>query len=1005
MRQATSCTSVSPPSRAPSLRLRGLENPKGENNCFLNVTLQAFWNLRSFRILCQHGTEHQHPVPSFSSASRSAVSRTRQDGSLSPDAPLPLFSMRVQTSLDSGSSKRPANGKSVRREVPDLDAVFSSTLRTWIDRENEARKAVPRATGAKAAPRPSPFPVSAPVEARVGGRLATSPLQVPAESSCVYCAIKNLFANYEFGNCEVLPAAAVRTALATCWASTRFKPGDMEDADETLVGVLDALHAWHQGLIAPPPSAYFRFAPSSRDAGGLFSGCEDLSNPLNFLAFYRDIPCNPPCLAHRLFSLHVLFLPRCTACGATGEPLVQQLYVHRAYMAELLPLLASKWASSGSGKLSCARASTRPPESGSLPRPSSYADASAFPPRNPGNAVQSVRKTVFDVKHDSRPGNAPEAQVSGECTDRVDKPFRPSSGRGVLASSMRSLFLSDSTFANRESLCIRNLFSDVKNSQAERSDSTSLASEREAVSVKGAVRDGRCRCPVEDAEDAEDRVRHMSTFGDRDASKAAPLVHEMRPLRRRSSECFESTFADSDSVEDEFKRLHQFFQHASIVRFSPKSKAKKKQAAARGGDRNQRARRASGQRQQEGNDASEVMNRAEVDSTKEQRGDCEQCGGAQTVVLDRHCMHAPAIFVCSLTWLPDLAQVAPLFPGVPSPPSFASSASSVPCLSSSSEAAFERLEPGSSSGAKQMKEESDEVRRSIFLLLQSLEPVLDVREIFSSNSQGTHFSFSEGRRRETLSPESAERPGRDRRSRPPLEVASTSPVSRREHEKGRDDSGSAVQQEVEIFTADMDGKHVFRGMVCFYGQHYVCFFHHWASAKWVLFDDSRVKRGLMWKDVVSMCVAGKLLPCLLFFERISLRRANRRIRVSSSSSAFSSVANSLSAAPRHGVRDEFLACQTRGDSSRETSEDSSEESASFFGGRTHRIGDGEIWREKRAEYGKEALQLFCAEMLSCQNLLHEESSVSEAKKAAVAVASEARSVGDAAIGSAPCRIA
>ncbi|KYK68152.1 ubiquitin carboxyl-terminal hydrolase [Toxoplasma gondii TgCatPRC2] len=1004
MRQGTSCTSVSPLSRAPSLRLRGLENPRGENNCFLNVTLQAFWNLRSFRILCQQGTEHQHPAPSLS-ASRSAVSRTRRDEPLSPEAPLPLFSMRVQTSLGSGSSKKPANGKSVQREVPNFDAVFSSTLRTWIDRENEARKSVPRATGEKPAPRPSPFSVSAPVEARVEGHLATSPLHVPAASSCVYCAIKNLFANYEFGNCEVLPAAAVRTALATCWASTRFKPGDMEDADETLVGVLDALHAWHQGLIAPPPSAYVSCAPSSRDAGGLFSGCEDLSNPLNFLAFYRDIPCNPPCLAHRLFALHVLFLPRCTACGATGEPLVQQLYVHRAYMAELLPLLAWKSSSSGSGNVSCARASTRPPESRSLPRPSSYADASGFPPRNPGNAVQSARKAVFDVKHGSRPGNAPEAQASGECTDRVDKPFRPSSGRGVLASSMRSLFLSDSTFANRESICIRNIFSDVKNAQAERSDSTSLPSEREAVSAEGTIRDGRRHCPVEDAEDAEDRFRCVDAFGYRDASEAAPLDHKARMLRRRSSECFDTTFADSDSVEDEFKRLHQFFQHASVVRFSPKSKAKKKEVAARGGDRSQRAGRARGQRQQEGSDSSAVMRRANVESTKEQRGDCEQCGGAQTVVLDRHCMHAPAIFVCSLTWLPDLAQLAPLFPGVPAVPSFASSASSVPCLSSSSEASFERLEPGSSNGAKQMKSESDEVRRSIFLLLQSLEPVLDVREIFSSNSQGTQISFAAGHRRETLSPESAERPERDRRCRRPLEVASTSPVSRREHARKGDDSGSAVRQEVEIFTADMEGKHVFRGMVCFYGQHYVCFFHHWASAKWVLFDDSRVKRGLMWKDVVSMCVAGKLLPCLLFFERISLRRANRRIRLSCSSSALSPVANSLSAAPRHGVREEFLACQTSGDSILETSEDSSEESASFLCGRTHGIGDGELWREKHDEYGKEALQLFCAEMLSCQNLLLEESSVSEAKKAAVAVASEARSVGDSAIGAAPCRIA
>lgn len=30
---------------------RGLENSKGENNCFLNVILQSFWHLRSMRKL------------------------------------------------------------------------------------------------------------------------------------------------------------------------------------------------------------------------------------------------------------------------------------------------------------------------------------------------------------------------------------------------------------------------------------------------------------------------------------------------------------------------------------------------------------------------------------------------------------------------------------------------------------------------------------------------------------------------------------------------------------------------------------------------------------------------------------------------------------------------------------------------------------------------------------------------------------------------------------------
>ncbi|CAE7857731.1 slc35b2 [Symbiodinium microadriaticum] len=42
------------------LRARGLENENGANHCFLNVVIQAFWNLQSFRRRVLHAPEHDH---------------------------------------------------------------------------------------------------------------------------------------------------------------------------------------------------------------------------------------------------------------------------------------------------------------------------------------------------------------------------------------------------------------------------------------------------------------------------------------------------------------------------------------------------------------------------------------------------------------------------------------------------------------------------------------------------------------------------------------------------------------------------------------------------------------------------------------------------------------------------------------------------------------------------------------------------------------------------------
>lgn len=326
--------------RQSSLRLRGLENRKGENNCFLNVILQAFWNLRSFRVLCQHAPEHRHPGTSFISGGRAPA----HSPSASVDGPGdtcvrghgPSFSVttadsfqnaralascsRLPVSASAGACPLPRSlagqgsgchgsrelGSSVSGRVRGQNCLSIEVSKDEKTAEEASRCFTSRRTAPAALSKieptlrsqsnvPTPgepvtlqeFPRIPTREGHIRerceedsavgkrsledhsatahhlcGLLEDSPVcadadtctHLPLAASCVFCAVKNLFANYQFGCCEVLPAAAVRASLASCWASTRFMPGDMEDADETMVGVLEALHAWHQGVSSHMPT-------------------------------------------------------------------------------------------------------------------------------------------------------------------------------------------------------------------------------------------------------------------------------------------------------------------------------------------------------------------------------------------------------------------------------------------------------------------------------------------------------------------------------------------------------------------------------------------------------------------------------------------------------------------------------------------------------------------------------------------------------------------------------
>ncbi|PFH38139.1 hypothetical protein BESB_004800 [Besnoitia besnoiti] len=1067
MRQTASCTALtSPPLRGSSPRLRGLENRRGENNCFLNVTLQAFWNLRSFRTLCQSSPEHQHPAvpscPSLTASSYSSGSASESSSSLpasptwachapgeAPEAPSaaagerrrrsltlpPVFPLSASPSAADAHERAEAEPDGATSQAPQGEespflASFTSPSKQQEETPNDAswnarrgRQKNASTDGGRGTPvRVSPDRLSAsfascsasspPAEDESGTRKALQPSraalsQLPAAASCVYCAIKNLFANYQFGSCEVLPAAPIRASLASCWASTRFMPGDMEDADETLVGVLDALHAWHQGLSTPAPSAYpFSSVPWSA-ASHASDSSQDLSNPLNFLEFYREVPCNPPCLAHSLFSLHLLFLPRCTACGATGEPLLQQLYVHRAYVAELLPVLASKSphsllpclspsrsassakpsrfrsrstrvrasreASRGRSERgsSCSPDDASARESGSVLSASSRGASGSKPwlPRfltepesasAPSLSVNKRQETGLSlgqpspVSDDAR---SPRAGASAKNGFGGSRGLRLGACASLLGEALRALFLADATLANPENLRIPRLSAAVAGrAQAER---------RLAACAFLSVGDQLlpAACAEADAYPGEAGGLSSSRRLEDDTEERAGEEQ----LRRGLSRVAQLGSSDySDPLDEDFKRLQQLFQFADRVRLSPQRKAQKKHVASRGRAPSQRDRRGDVVREEAAEDARGP--RPDSATKRTGKGDCEQCSGAATVVLDRYCIHAPAVFVCSLTWPPDLAQIAPSSPLDASP---------------SASSPFFGL-PSLKGGAQKDREEA---RQSIFLLLQSLAPVLDVRQVSIFSSETGRASSPAGRRRTHSSGDASGEAARDRTAR---HSGDASPSISRDWRAN--DPESTAREEVEAFTADVDGKHVFRGMVSFYGRHYVCFFHHWGSGKWVLFNDSRVTRGLTWTDVVSMCVSGKLLPCLLFFERISFAAVSRwDLRPSffpPPSSSFSSCASSASSAFSSSSSGSFSASEVPAAGLRRAPPDGDRPEAPAAA-------------RRKEEYGKEALQIFCAEMLSCQALSFEAFALKDLQGASPGF----RVLDDTASGSAtPCRM-
>ncbi|XP_063163694.1 inactive ubiquitin carboxyl-terminal hydrolase 54 [Candoia aspera] len=111
--------------------------------------------------------------------------------------------------------------------------------------------------------------------------------------SCIFCALKGIFNQFQCSNDKVLPSDALRSALAkTFQDEQRFQLGIMDDAAECFENILMRIH--------------FHIADESKE----------------------DICTAPHCISHQKFAMTLFEQCVCTRCGATSDPLPFIQMVH-----------------------------------------------------------------------------------------------------------------------------------------------------------------------------------------------------------------------------------------------------------------------------------------------------------------------------------------------------------------------------------------------------------------------------------------------------------------------------------------------------------------------------------------------------------------------------------------------------------------------------------------------------------------------------------------------------
>ncbi|XP_068575476.1 inactive ubiquitin carboxyl-terminal hydrolase 54a isoform X1 [Cebidichthys violaceus] len=113
------------------------------------------------------------------------------------------------------------------------------------------------------------------------------------EDSCIFCALKSIFAQFQYSSERVLPSDALRSALAkTFQDEQRFQLGIMDDAAECFENILMRIH--------------FHIADETKE----------------------DICTARHCIPHQKFAMTLYEQCVCSSCGASSDPLPFIQMVH-----------------------------------------------------------------------------------------------------------------------------------------------------------------------------------------------------------------------------------------------------------------------------------------------------------------------------------------------------------------------------------------------------------------------------------------------------------------------------------------------------------------------------------------------------------------------------------------------------------------------------------------------------------------------------------------------------
>ncbi|XP_047191019.1 inactive ubiquitin carboxyl-terminal hydrolase 54a isoform X2 [Scophthalmus maximus] len=113
------------------------------------------------------------------------------------------------------------------------------------------------------------------------------------EDSCIFCALKSIFAQFQYSSEKVLPADALRSALAkTFQDEQRFQLGIMDDAAECFENILMRIH--------------FHISDETKE----------------------DICTARHCIPHQKFAMTLYEQCVCSSCGASSDPLPFIQMVH-----------------------------------------------------------------------------------------------------------------------------------------------------------------------------------------------------------------------------------------------------------------------------------------------------------------------------------------------------------------------------------------------------------------------------------------------------------------------------------------------------------------------------------------------------------------------------------------------------------------------------------------------------------------------------------------------------